>query len=59
MPPVFDRLQYAKTEGGGQGNFIMRSAAQLTSQILDAPLIHIRFHSYREARELKKVPEER
>jgi len=34
-PPVFDRLQYAKTEGEGLGNFIMWSAARLTSQILD------------------------
>ena len=35
-PPVFDRLQYAKTEGEGRGNFITWSAARLTSQILDA-----------------------
>ena len=34
--PVFDRLQYAKMEGEGLGNFIMWSAARLTSHILDA-----------------------
>jgi len=35
-PPVFDRLQYAKTEGEGPGNFITWSAVRLTSRILDA-----------------------
>ena len=37
VPPVFDRLQYAKTEGEGLGNFITWSAAQL-SKVVTPPL---------------------
>ena len=36
-PPVFDRLQYAKTEGEGLGNFITWSAAR-PSNIVTPPL---------------------
>jgi len=43
MPPVFDRLQYAKTEGEGLGNFIMWSAAWLSNVVmppLDSQMIY-------------------
>jgi len=40
IPPVFDCLQYAKTEREGLGN-LTPSEAQLTSRNLDAIAIHI------------------
>ena len=41
-PPVFDLLQYTKTEGEGLMNLTTRSVAHMTSQVLDTKTYYLK-----------------
>ena len=56
LAPVFDRLQYAKTEGEGLANLI-RGTHDVTGFRHEDMFIYI--SSYREARQTRQVPAKR